>query len=205
MKKKALSLVALAIALLIPITASAAVDLLGNENEGANPKVAVILDIPLVVGDEDKTKEAIIEKINEWFPPEKYELIDFDQTQLLVEEYREENDMVIYSENTREYKPLKITDIQSILNEHAPDLVVNARFSRGMGKTVMTFWSRRTKINVETDIRVLDFKTGKYIQRYQKTAAVGSGDVWGGSSASRSYRKGIIEGMAGFVPDHTKY
>jgi hypothetical protein len=203
MKKKTLIAISLVISFLFPLTGSAAITLLSSD--GPKTKVAVIMDIPLIVGDEDKTKEAVVEKINEWFPPARYEIMDFDEAQLLVQEYREENDMIIYSENTREYKPLKITDIQEILKEYQPDLVLNARFARGTGKTVMTFWSIRTKVNVETDIRVLDFATGKYIQRYQKTEAVGSGGMLGTTSASRSYRKGIIEALEGFVPDHTKY
>lgn len=198
--KKTLAVIALVVAILVPSTASAAIDLLRTKS-----KVAVIVDMPLMYGDEDKLEEEIIEKVNEWFPSNKYDVIDFNETRTLAVEYREENDMIIYTENTKEYKPLKITDIQEMLKEQQPDLVLNIRFARGAGKTVWTAWSRRTKINVLTDIRVLDFKNSNYVQRYQKTEAVGSGDMWGNTSASRSFRKGIVAAMEGFVPDHTKY
>lgn len=172
---------------------------------GSRIKVAVLMDTPMVIGDDEKIKEPLLTKIQEWFPSNKYELADFDELQVLVTEYREENDMIIYEENMKSYKPLKITDIEKIVETINPDLVVNLRCTAGMGKTVMTAFSVRTKINVTTNIRMLDMKEKKYIQRYETTEAVGSGDIWGNSSAARSYRKGFIKGIEGFKPDHSLY
>lgn len=172
---------------------------------GSRIKVAVLMDTPMVIGDDEKIREPLLTKIQEWFPGNKYELADFDELQILAAEYREENDMVIYEENTKSYKPLKITDIEKIVEPVKPDLVVNLRCTAGTGKTVATAFSVRTKINVTTNIRILDMKEKKYIQRYETTEAVGSGDIWGNSSASRSYRKGLIKGIEGFKPDHNLY
>lgn len=182
-------------------TAGAAV----SAADGSKTRVAVIMDTPMVIGDDEKIREPLLTKIREWFPGNKYELADFNELQILVTEYREENDMVIYEENTKSYKPLKITDIEKIVETVKPDLVVNLRCTAGTGKTVATAFSVRTKINVTTNIRILDMKEKKYIQRYETTEAVGSGDIWGNSSAARSYRKGLIKGIEGFKPDHNLY
>ncbi|MBQ5759394.1 MAG: hypothetical protein IIV92_04685 [Schwartzia sp.] len=200
--KKLLMMLMMSVFLLTMTVTAEAGDNMASEGR---PKVAVIMDTPLVFGDDDKIKEAIVTKVQEWFPSNKYEILDFDTVQTLVTEYREENDMVVYEENTQTYKPLKVTDIEQVLGELNPDLVLNMRCTSGRGKTVMTAFSIRTKVNVTTNIRVLDMKTKKYIQRYEKTEAVGSGDMWGNSSSSRSYRKGLLKGIEGFKPDHNLY
>lgn len=176
-----------------------------NLSTAPKTKIAVVLDTPLIIGDDEKIKEVIFENLQMWFPAHKYELVNFDEVQLLVTEYREENDMVVYEENTTTYKPLKIIDIVKIVKPFNPDFVINMKFTAGTGKTVATAFSHRTKINVTTSIKILNVKEKKYIQRYEATKAEGSGDMWGNTSSSRSFRKGIAKGMEGFKPDYTLY
>lgn len=41
---------------------------------GSRIKVAVLMDTPMVIGDDEKIKEPLLTKIQEWFPGNKYEL-----------------------------------------------------------------------------------------------------------------------------------
>lgn len=164
-----------------------------NLYTGESKKVAVLLDIPVEYINNEDIKGKILKKTNDIFKTPKFELLPFDDTQLVKLTYCEEHGIPTFSyKNSINDSMLRIYDLKNIGKKLQADYVFyiglttsNAIQSEGMFDTSSSATGR-------CEAKLLDINKGEYVYQ-QIFLEEGTSTSWFSdiSSPKRAYMKAI--------------
>ena len=157
------------------------------------PKLlGVFIEAPVTFVNNETVRQVLPEKIKAMVP-NTIAILPFDQTEMALRTYKEDNRMVVNQYYSQPVNRLDIQKIGKALNlTHALFIIINndaPRFSAGLFST--TF-----KTTVTCDVRLLNIETGNYITSKQIVKDGSSTSVYMGvPSFDRAYREALLKAL----------
>lgn len=122
--------------------------------------IGVFLDAPSTYVNNETVRKMIPEKAKTLFPSPNYNVLPFDQTQMEMRTYREDNRMIV---NQYYSQPLNREDIQKISKGLNCDYALFITVSNAAPRVSSGLFSVTFRTSVTCDVRLLNIETGKYI------------------------------------------
>ena len=161
----------------------------------ATPKktVGIFVEAPLTYVNNETVREMVPAKVKEKFPANRFKILPYDDTNMALKIYKEENDMYV---NEFFSQPIKRADLQKIAKELGCDYAFFIRIENSMPRVSAGLFSTSFRTTVTCDVRLLDVATGKYIVNKQIVKDGSSTAIYAGvPSFDRAYNEALEKAL----------
>lgn len=133
---------------------------------GEVKKVAILMDAPVTYADNERIREMVPQKASEIFKKPKFEILSFEESQMMKKIYREENNMITIDYATS-ITPLKMADVKALGENLGADYVLLLNVTNSAPRVGAGLFSVSFKTTITCDARLMDVNAGKYIMMKQ--------------------------------------
>lgn len=204
MMKKVLLMVCLMMLVCLTCSAESMADRVANATfEGTVKKVSVLLDAPVTYADNEEIRKLIPAKASEIFKRPKFEVLPFDEGQMMKKIYREENNMITIDYATS-ITPLKMADVKAIGESLGSDYVLLLNVNNTAPRMGVGLFSVSFKTTITCDARLMDVQSGKYVMMKQTVKDGSSTAVLAGvPSFDNAYKDALAKSINELKVDTT--
>lgn len=161
--------------------------------------VGIFLEAPLTYVKNETVRKIVPEKVVTKLPKTYFTILPYDDTEMAVRTYREDNRMIV---NQYYSKPLNRADIINIAKEVKCDYALFIKIETGFPRARIGLFARSFETTVTCDVRLLNISTGKYVLSKQIVKdGTSTSIVLGVPSFDHAYTEALTKALDELVLD----